>query len=201
MTAGDLDTAKAYARRERLSAEVRIVPWPACDAMLALGPAIDDADRPLVRVSGGETRLRIGEPLLLTVTAPSFAAFMYVFYLQADGTVVNLLPRTDILREQQRPRWSRTFGDGSGGLPKFKVSPPKGHEAVVAIAARTPIAELEALERAGRPYRLQLAPGSGTNESRAFLTVLRRGLAGLAKTTDSLGAPFTANVLPLEIGD
>lgn len=201
MSETDVAAAKRFASQEKALADVRVVPWPACEAMVLLGPALDGDDRPRLAVQGGKTRLKIGEPLVIEMTSPSFAALIYAFYLQADGTVVNLLPRTNVLRQQDPPRWRRSFGDGTGGLPKFKVSPPKGQEAVIAVASRVPIPELESLERPGRPYRLQLTPTAGGNENTAFLSVLRRGLSSVGSARDSLGPTITANVLHLEIGD
>lgn len=202
MNEPDLQTTLSHAKKNGAASDVRVVPWPACEAMLALGTALEAPNSPGIRTSLGRTALKIGEGVAFEVTAPDFPAFLYIVYLQTDGTVVNLLPRQDLMREQTRPGWKRVFGDGTGGLPRFKVTAPAGDEAVVVIASRTPVDELEALERPGRPFRLQLATGArGGAEDKAFLDVLKRGIAAAQAGKSADNGNISAAVLHLQVGD
>ena len=99
-------------------------------------------------------------------------AFLYVVYIEDDGTVVNLRPRRGPLREQTQPTDKPLlFGDGREGRPTFRITglrstdeagqprakgdPHRGHEAIIVIAARAPIQELEDEEKVdSRLYRV-----------------------------------------------
>lgn len=171
----DFRRVSEYGANHGYVVKVKIVPWPGCEIMLTLAEPLANGDRPSVRAKNGQ-RLKVGQEFAIELVAPGFPSFLYVVYLQTDGTVVNLLPRNGPIRNQTAPGATLTFGEGRNGTPRFRVTPPVGTETVVAIAARSPIDELEKLERpGGRPYRLALAGDGG--ENRAFLGVLRKGLA------------------------
>jgi uncharacterized protein DUF4384 len=195
-TSGDLQRAREYAKRAGVEVRVDQITWPACEAMIILGEALKAPVRPKIRVLPGQT-LKIGDYLTLEITAPDYPAYLYAVYLQADGTAVNLLPRDNLLlRAQQPPGWKVILGNDK---PRFKVSPPAGDEAVLVVAARSPIQELEALEKAsGRPWREALTAANGVSQSKAFLAILR---SGLERRPDPLAAPreITAAVLQLTI--
>lgn len=156
-------------------------PWPVCEAIEVLAGPLAAASLPKLATTAGKDSFHFGDTLGLTVTAPDFPSFLYLVYLQADGKVVNLLPRRGAIRQQTAPGTVLTFGDGEQGRARFRVGPPKGTEAVIAIAARSPIAELEALEADGAIYKVAAATKNQIDQSesppdRAFLSVLKTGL-------------------------
>jgi len=164
-----------------LTSEVAVRPWPICEALLTLAEPLQAPVLPKLATTSGRTTLHYNDTMGLTVTAPDFPSFLYLVYLQADGKAVNLLPRRGQMRQQTPPGTVLTFGDGQEGRARFKVSPPSGTEAVIAIAARSPIAELEALESDGAIYKVAAAAKNPLDNSdsppdRAFLSALRTGL-------------------------
>src|SRR5262249_50804755 len=143
----------------------------------------------------------IGSTLGVEVTAPDFMSYLYVFYLQADGTIVNLVPKPGPIRQQTPARQVLAFGDGRNGTV-FKVAPPTGHETIIAIAAKSPLKEIEELDVPGkRPFRLTFAPeDERTPEDRAFLSRLRRELL-LRPDPEQLPREIAADVLHITIED
>jgi len=188
-----------YAPEQVQSVAVR--PWPVCEALKTLNRPLAEPSRPSIRLLGGRSDLAYGDSLAFEVTAPDFASFLYVVYLQADGTVVNLLPRRGPVRQQVQFGETFIYGDGRQGRQKFTVSPPAGSEAIVVIAARSPIAQLEDLEAAGGgQFSMPVSAGgqAGLADDRFFLTALR---AGLTERPDATRLPreITAAVLHLTI--
>jgi len=116
-------------------ARVAVRPWPVCEALLTLDGPLAASSRPTISVDGGSDKVKFGDVLGFSVTTPDFPSFLYVVYLQADGTVVNLVPRRGPIRRQFGPRTVLKFGDGKEGRQKFRVGAPAGAETIVAIAA------------------------------------------------------------------
>jgi len=178
-------------------------PWPVCEALETLAQPLHAASLPRLVTTSGKTTLHYNETMGLTVSAPDFPSFLYLVYLQADGKAVNLLPRRGQMRQQTPPGTVLTFGDGQEGRARFKVSPPSGTEAVIAIAARSPIAELEALENDGAIYKVAAAvknplDNSDSPPDRAFLSALRTGLMSRPDQT-ALPREVAAAVLHLTV--
>ena len=181
--------------------KVDVRPWPVCEALKTLETPLSEPSRPRIRLLGGRADLSYGDTLAFEVTAPDFASFLYIVYLQADGTVVNLLPRSGPVRRQVQFGESFIYGDGRQGRQKFTVSPPAGSEAVIVLAAHSPIAQLEELEDAGGgQFAIPVSAGSGANaaDDRTFLTALRAGLADRPDES-SLPREVSAAVLHLTI--
>lgn len=181
--------------------KIAVRPWPVCEVLKTLDRPLAEPSRPTIRLLGGSADLTYGDSLAFEVTAPDFASFLYIVYLQADGTVVNLLPRNGPVRQQVRFGETFIYGDGRQGRQKYTVSPPAGSEAIVVIAAHSPISQLEALEaRGGGQFSMPVSTGgqSGLADDRFFLTALR---AGLAERPDETRLPreITAAVLHLTI--
>jgi hypothetical protein len=131
----------------------------------------------------------VGSTWSIRITAPDVATFLYAFYIEDDGNVVNLTPRRGPIRKQTRPGEQVVIGGGpQQGQPTFTATRPKsqlktgdpmrGHESVVVIAARAPIQELEDretpkdAEKAGSPYYRVTAKDQGPPD-RLFLSLLR----------------------------
>ncbi|MCK7612551.1 DUF4384 domain-containing protein [Roseibium sediminicola] len=181
--------------------KIAVRPWPVCEVLKTLARPLTEPSRPSIRLLGGSADLAYGDSLAFEVTAPDFASFLYIVYLQADGTVVNLLPRRGPVRRQVPFGESFRFGDGRGGRQTFTVSPPAGAEAIVVIAAHSPIAQLEELENTGNgQFTMPVSAdgGTGVANDRYFLTALRAGLAERPEET-RLPREISAAVLHLTI--
>jgi hypothetical protein len=217
--ARDFERIKQRLETSGMINEVALRPWPICEAMLTLREPMRAASRPKVELAGGNRALKVGETFAFKVTPPDVPAFLYVLYIEDDGTVVNLAPRTGPMRRQVQPKEGPLlFGDGKDSRPTFRVTPLKstdelgkprakgdperGHEAVIAIASRAPIEELEALEGAdSKVYRVaaKSQPGDGPPD-RLLLTVLKDIVHKRAKA-DALPREVSADVLHVRIED
>jgi hypothetical protein len=187
-TVEDKRAIDALAAKEGGASAVVLRPWPVCEALLTLKEPLLAPQRPAVSIAGGhppagvggpgtagDTALKVGDAFSIRITPPDVPSFLYAFYIEDDGTVVNLIPRRGPIRKQTMPDELVVIGDGQQGRASFRVTPPKsrlpkgdamrGHEAVVVIAARAPIEELEDQERPGSPiYR---AAAKGGNDGSA----------------------------------
>lgn len=182
---------------------IAVRPWPVCEALLTLDQPLAAASRPRIAVDGSE-KVKFGDLLGFSVTTPDFPSFLYVVYLQADGTAVNLVPRRGPVRQQLAPRTVLRFGDGKEGRQKFRVGEPAGTEAIVAIAARSPLAQLENLESSGNGQFRVLAgqhdEGAASAEDRLYLSLLRTAL--LDNPDAKLAArEITADVLHVTVSE
>lgn len=124
------------------AADIRIVvrPWPQCEALLLLDKNMTRGDRPavMIRRASGDT-LNDGEALILEVQTPPFPSYLHIAYVQADGSVLNLV-QSDAANIKMYPPNSRIIlGDGSNGGPRYKVSAPFGREMLIAVAAKAPL--------------------------------------------------------------
>ena len=97
----------------------------------------------------------------LKVTTPRQPSYVYVSYVQADGTVVNLQQPAGSATSPSQSARQYVFGDGKEGRPAFKVAEPYGREMVVVLSSASPLFE-------------QPLPQKQTE--REFLTVVRRAL-------------------------
>jgi hypothetical protein len=139
--------------------QVEVLPYPGCAAIKALEVPISSELRPELRMLIGKERIAFGESLAFEVTTPDFFSFLYVAYMQADGSVYNLTPRRAVIRPQVDPNTTVVFGDGGPGRQTFTAAEPPGTEAVIAIAARSPIEELESIDSGNTgPYEVAGRP-------------------------------------------
>jgi papain like protease len=184
---------------------VAVRPWPVCEAMLTLREPMLARSRPQVSVAGSRpakdaaggrwlagdaVALKVGDTFSIGVTAPDVPTFLYAFYIEDDGNVVNLTPRRGPIRKQVKPGEQIVIGGGpQQGQPTFTATKPKGrldpgdpmrgHESVVVIAARAPIQELEDretpkdAEKPGTPYYKVAAKSGQGPADRLFLSLLR----------------------------
>ncbi|MEM8811224.1 MAG: DUF4384 domain-containing protein [Pseudomonadota bacterium] len=188
---------------EKLGAEtiqdVAVRPWPVCEALLTLDEPLADPQRPTIRMFAGRSEFAFGDFMGFRVTTPEFPSYLYLVYLQSDGSVVNLLPRQGAVRRLRPPNTVLTFGDGRAGRQTFEAGPPVGSEAIVALAARSPIAELEALERPGDgQFRMTGASLESGADDRLYLSILRTGLASTPDPS-TLGRVVSADVAFIRI--
>lgn len=182
---------------------VEIRPWPVCEALLTLGDPLDAPSRPVIAVDDSRDHLKYGDVLGFGVTTPNFPSFLYVVYLQADGTVLNLVPRRGPIRKQLPPGTTLRFGDGRDGRQTFRVSAPEGPEAIIAIASRSPLHQLEALEtEANGQFRLDaVLRGHGNQDNaqdRLWLSLLREAMLD-RPAEDMIAREVTADVVHVTV--
>jgi hypothetical protein len=160
---------------------VAVRPWPVCEALLTLDQPLGVSSRPRITLDSGSDKVKFGDLVGFSVTSPNFPSFLYVVYLQADGQVVNLVPRRGPLRKQLPPGTVLKFGDGKEGRQRFRAAAPAGPEAIVAIASRSPLGQIEALETSGTgQFRLSAGDrkkGEADPQDRLYLSQLRAALA------------------------
>lgn len=151
-------------------------PFPVCSALEALELPLTSDKKPAIRMLSGKSRIPYNDSLAFEVVTPDFYAFVYLAYLQADGTVVNLLPRRSFIRKQHPPRTVLRFGDGQEGRQTYTATAPAGTEAIIGIASRSPIDALEDLEQgASGQYPARDASGRILDQS-VFLDLLNSSL-------------------------
>lgn len=191
--------------------EVELKPWPLCEAMLTLREPLRAASKPEITLTGGDRPLKVGETFSFTVKPPNVPSFLYVFYIEDDGTVVNLAPRTGPIRKQTDPAAPPlVFGDGRDRRPTFRVTPLKtadtrpkderGHEAVIAIASRSPIEELETLETSdNKIYREPAKAGKDDGPPDRLLLTKLKDIVHQRAEPDMLPREVSAAILHVRI--
>jgi hypothetical protein len=121
---------------------VIVAPWPQCEALQTLDKPLQIADRPTIDI-GPKSELRSGDPLRIQVHSPTQISYLYVSYIQADGSVVHLVQPNGLVPQPTLPRQTLVFGGGEAGKPKFTIGPPYGREMIIAIASRSPLFDHE----------------------------------------------------------
>ncbi len=122
--------------------KVFVAPWPQCEALQTLEKPLQIVDRPTIDI-GPSSELRGGDVLKIQVTSPAQISYLYVSYIQADGSVVHLVQPNGLVPQPTLPRQTLVFGSGEGGQPKFTVGAPFGREMIIAIASRSPLFDHE----------------------------------------------------------
>lgn len=176
----DLDELVAAAKTAGVSVNAVLRPWPQCEALITLSEYIGKPEAPELTVEGGQNDLAEGELLALDVVTPPHPTYLYLSYIQADGTVVNMHQPTGLVANQLPPRTKLRFGDGNEGRARFTVSGPFGQELVIAVAAASPLFS-EPLPR--------------MQTEREYLSAMRSALIGRLATAE----PRTASSTVLEI--
>lgn len=116
--------------------DVLLRPWPQCEALLTLDAALRNGHGILLTQTPDQHRLIKGEHMVFEVTSPDYPSYLYVAYVQADGTAANLLRPTG--SGPTAPNTTIRLGEGPHSV-HFRVGPPYGHEMVVALASDQPL--------------------------------------------------------------
>jgi hypothetical protein len=140
--------------------DVTVAPWPQCEAIQTLEKPLAVLDRPTIDI-GPRDRLGAGETLRIAIRSPEQISYLYVSYVQADGSVVHLVQPDGLVPQPTLPRQTLTFGDGANGSATFTISEPFGREMIIAIASRSPLFD---------------HPLPARQTEREYLTELRRAL-------------------------
>jgi hypothetical protein len=156
----DLPLVRAAVKGAEMNVEVR--PWPQCEALLTLDKSLSRNDRPqvLIRRSGNDS-LASGDKLILEIETPPFPSYIHVAYIQADGSVLNLVQPGVGSFSAYPPRAKVVIGETQSAGRHFQVSAPFGREMLIVLAGRSPIFS-------------DLRPTQETECQ--FLTALRRAL-------------------------
>lgn len=126
---------------DQITSKVETLIWPYCEVMEILAPfklgsrnqALDFGPKQHT------TRYIQGDNLVLGLTAPSYDAYLYVDYYQADGGVVHLLPSTPAQHKRYTAGQSFTIGEPQKGGKQWQVQAPFGTELIVILASRDPL--------------------------------------------------------------
>lgn len=158
----DLDYVHQIAASEPRTTvgDVVVAPWPQCEALQTLEKPLAIIDRPTIDI-GATDNLRDGDTLRIEIRSPSQISYLYVAYIQADGSLVHLVQPDGVVARPTMPYSTMVFGDGREGRAKFTIGPPFGREMIIALASRSPLFERE-------------LPASQSD--REFLSALRRAL-------------------------
>ena len=118
------------------SSEVALHPWPQCEALLTLGAALANGHGMALSKTPDKAHVVRGEELTFVVRSPDYPSYLYVAYVQADGSAKFLVRPTG--SGLVPPNSVITLGVGSHTV-HYKVGPPYGSEMVVALASDAPL--------------------------------------------------------------
>ena len=141
---GDLKLVKSIAAnvKDTSLGDITVAPWPQCEALQTLEKPLAVDDRPTIDV-GPVSEFRGGDVLGIHIRSPSQISYLYISYIQADGTVINLAQPNGVVAQPTLPSTTLVFGDGLEGRDKFTVGPPFGQEMIITIASRSPLFDEE----------------------------------------------------------
>jgi hypothetical protein len=159
--------------------EITVAPWPQCEALQTLDKALTAADSPKIDI-GARDELREGEPLQIVIRSPRRIGYLYVTYVQSDGSAINLVQPQGIVPEPTLPGRTLAFGNGREGRATFTITPPFGREMIIALNSAVP------LFASPLPHR---------QTDREYLTELRRAL--ITKVASN-GAGISASIKTLQ---
>jgi len=154
--------------------DIKVRAWPQCEALQTFATPLATPRGLDLEVLGenGSPEFSEGDQLIIRVTAPDFAAYVYVIYLQAGGDAVHLV----------RPDWkggpmapgSRTEFGNDPQKETFRIAAPFGHEMIFAIATTKPLFQ-------GRQPIVE--------EERNFLSVFTKAILQPSQHRDQRTAP------------
>ncbi|MGC1506390.1 MAG: DUF4384 domain-containing protein [Sulfitobacter sp.] len=126
-----------------------VLPAPQCGALAGIAnvglPQSTDqiTNRMIV---GDDTHARAfryvaGDPLVMSLSAPDYPAYVYVDYFDADGNVIHLSPNDRAPLQAVKPKTALQIGAASADEPGLFVTigPPYGQEIAAAFAASAPL--------------------------------------------------------------
>lgn len=160
--AADLARIRASLTGKPVDLDVQLAPWPQCEVLLTMADILNVTGGPEIAMSGRDAFFE-GEKLLIDITTPGYASYVYLSYIQADGSVIHLdQPRAPV--PTPHPAYQTvSIGNGDNG-PRFSVSPPYGREMIIVLAAKSPLFE---------------APLPRAQTEREYLTAVRKAVLAL----------------------
>jgi hypothetical protein len=118
------------------SDQVALRPWPQCEALLTLDNALANSHGMIVTKTPDKMQFVRGEEFSFAVRSPDYPSYLYVAYVQADGSAKFLLRPTG--SGLTPPNTVFRLGEGPKTV-HYKVAPPFGSEMVVALASDHPL--------------------------------------------------------------
>ena len=158
-TQADLSKIQKAATRSKARVELDLRPWPQCETLMTIENPLARPSTPTISLP--KSSYQAQETLNFDVRMADFQGYLHVAYIQADGSVVNLVESDALALSTLPPQAELTFGDGLEGRSKFTVSAPFGNEMIVALASRSPLFAED------RPL---------VETKREFLTALRKAI-------------------------
>ncbi|MDX2484805.1 MAG: DUF4384 domain-containing protein [Pseudodonghicola sp.] len=146
-----------------VSDNILILPRPQCGALsgianVGLAQSTDQITNPLLIGAGTQARVFSyvgGDPLSFDLTAPDYAAWVYVDYFDAAGQVLHLMPNAHVPPQRAAAKSALRIGartEDDDGL-RLLIGPPYGREIAVAFAASAPLYEgLRPMSEPAAPY-------------------------------------------------
>lgn len=135
---GDIDLARDYAKANGLIVKVEERPWPQCEVLATLNEALGRNGGPVL--PGDHQRdFAGGDPMMFDLQLPDRSSYLHMAYIQADGSVVNLVQDQIAQLRQFQPGEHLFVGAGGNGLPKFRAGPPFGNEMLVVVSSTSPL--------------------------------------------------------------
>ena len=158
----DLQLVRVAAKGENHAkiVDLRVLPFPLCEAAQTLEKPLRADDRPEIDTNG-KTKFQAGDVLSFKVRATQSLRFLYTVYFSHDGDVQTLVQPTGFVPTQAPSRKEFVFGDGLNGRQKFTVTEPFGDEMIVVLASKSPLFD---------------GPLPSVQTEREFLSLLRRQL-------------------------
>ena len=136
-TADDLDKVKKAAAGTKARLDVALRPWPQCEALMTIEKPLARADAPSITLP--KRSYRASETLAFEVKMPGYRGYLHLAYIQADGSVVNLVESDPLTLTTLSANAVLKFGDGKEGRRKFTVGAPFGDEMIIAVASKSPL--------------------------------------------------------------
>jgi hypothetical protein len=149
-----------FSGEESYEIDVALRPWPQCEVLLTLDKQLKRPDAPSISTSENRIQFALGDSLKFEIKTPKTPSYLYVSYIQADGSVVNITqPIGNSILPTKSEEKIELGGDTAN--PKLTVTRPLGHEMVVVLAANSPLFD---------------GPLPKIQSEREFLTAVRKAL-------------------------
>ena len=136
---GALRQAVAAANPIAITWSVASFDGPYCPALDLLRSAADAAARNgsglAMTEADGRTSLPDGQIISVDLTMPNFGGYLYVAYLQHDGTAASLVPGAGYPARSYAAGAKTNFGHPAGNFPGWQVGPPFGTDMIIAVAS------------------------------------------------------------------
>lgn len=120
--------------------DISVLIWPYCELLPLISGLVrgqNIAENVAIR---NHVSYREGDSLVLDLTTPDFASYVYVDYFLLDGSVVHLFPNNVERDNSVQPNQRLRIGDGPKSK-RWEVSPPFGEEMITIIASARPLFE------------------------------------------------------------
>ncbi len=159
------DLPKQY---KAITTNIAVRPWPFCEALTLLnshaGGARSGSEAPVIRPLRHGIEFKNGEPIVLEASAAAAGGgYLYVDYLQRDGTVIHMLPT--LVKPDNRAEANGRIVIGEGAR-QYLAGEPYGTDLVIMVQS---------------PEPLFAKPRPEIEPARPYLAALRQALAAQAE--------------------